>query len=274
MTPKDTTPILRHHEDVDLEAGDVFPHLLVLRPRSVHKKTANGSAQPDSTFRLRMVCLVTIASLALMTIVLISQQLISRHLGNQRLVEDHVILEVEMPDQPHMIQEDAFNHQVNVDLSQFGEVFPPHDEDYHATRLEVEVGHGIPGEQPKQQQEIEIFGEDGVQIVKETSLDDDIANTAAEDLTLEEVNQDLDDDYYDEDEEDYDDDEEDYDDDEDAFYDEDEYDNYSFEYPEPKPEDFLDALQSEVIKSNISDDQIDYLKAVLNNQNGDNEIIW
>merc|ERR1711970_823267 len=103
-----------------------------------------------------------------------------------------------------------------------------------------------------------------VQIVKETSLDDDIANTAAEDLTLEEVDQNLDDDYYDEDEEDYNDDN-DY---------EDEYDNYSFEYPEPKPEDFLDALQSEVIKSNISDDQIDYLKAVLNNQNGDNEIIW
>jgi len=276
MTPKDTTPILRHHEDVDLEAGDVFPHLLVLRPRSVHKKTANGNAQPDSTFRLRMVCLVTIASLALMTIVLISQQLISRHLGNQRLVEDHVILEVEMPDQPHMIQEDAFNHQVNVDLSQFGEVFPPHDEDYHATRLEVEVGHGIPGEQPKQQQEIEIFGEDGVQIVKETSLDDNIAKTAANNLDdtehfrLEDVDQDLDDDYYDEDEEDYDDDYEE----DDGFYDEDEYNNYSLEYPEPKPEDFLDALQSEVIKSNISEDQIDYLKAVLNNQNGDNEIIW
>ena len=129
MSSKDTTPILKqqHQEDVDLEAGDVFPHLLVVpRPRpSPHhhasafpsyiaaskagggRKDGAGDRAPDMAFRLRMVALITIASLALLTIVLISEQLISRHLtttssgaiGGQ-ILEDHVILEVEMPPNP------------------------------------------------------------------------------------------------------------------------------------------------------------------------------
>ena len=98
---KDTTPILKHQEDVDLGAGDVFPHLLVLRPRPlqvpVSQKRTDKKSPTDAAFRLRMIFLITIASLALATIVLISSQLISRHLGlSQRFVEDHVVLEVEM----------------------------------------------------------------------------------------------------------------------------------------------------------------------------------
>lgn len=150
MMPKDTTPILKHQEDVDLEAGDVFPHLLVLRPRPAapghhHKKAATKST-PDNAFRVRMVCLITIASLALVTIVLISEQLISRHLGlNQRFVEDHVVLEVQMPEEPHFR---VSNHQLDIQIpSQLVGVQMPSELDVQMSELDVQMHEQFPVEE-------------------------------------------------------------------------------------------------------------------------------
>jgi len=277
---KDTTPILKHQEDVDLEAGDVFPHLLILRPRPVpnqyKKKSSKEPGTPDLAFRLRMICLITIASLALVTIVLISEQLISRHLGlNQRFVEDHVVLEVEMPDEPHF-QPPVLDVQMP-------------DLDVHMSEFDVVRHEEFPTEE-----EIEIINADGVQVVKQT-LSSDI-DLAEQDLVAKNIDlavQDLDvqnqfpnnlvddqessesEDYYDDqyDEDDYN--EDDYDEDE---YDEDDYDESDYEednYKNHSPADFLGSLHSEVISDNISLDDIEHIKAVLNNQDGsDAELVW
>lgn len=148
MMAKDTTPILKHQEDVDLEAGDVFPHLLVLRPRPVShqykKKSSKEAGTPDLAFRLRMICLITIASLALVTIVMISEQLISRHLGlNQRFVEDHVVLEVEMPGDQLDFQPPVLDVQV-PDL----DVQMP-DLDVHMSEFDVVRHEKFPTEEGK-----------------------------------------------------------------------------------------------------------------------------
>ena len=87
FTNKDTSNLL----EADIEAQQ--PQLLVLRP-------ATEAAQPhhpdrvDSSFRLRLMFLVGVASLALVTIVAISQQLIVRHLANQ---SEQVVLRLDIP---------------------------------------------------------------------------------------------------------------------------------------------------------------------------------
>lgn len=280
MMAKDTTPILKHQEDVDLEAGDVFPHLLILRPRPVpyqqKKKSSKGSGVPDIAFRLRMFCLITIASLALVTIVMISEQLISRHLGwNQRLVEDHVVLEVEMPGEP-----DFHLPALDVQLPDF---------DVHMSEIDIQMHEEFPS-----QEEIEIINADGVQVVKQTMSSDlgdlDLAehhlgldieehDLGVQDLDLGEQGQfsnnlvDALDHQESSDEEDYYDDEYDEDYDEDNYDNEDDYDEDNYE--NPSPADFFGSLQSEVISDNISLDDIEHIKAVLNNQDGsDTELVW
>jgi len=286
MMAKDTTPILKHQEDVDLEAGDVFPHLLVLRPRPVShhykKKSSKEAGTPDLAFRLRMICLITIASLALVTIVMISEQLISRHLGlNQRFVEDHVVLEVEMPGDQLSFQPPALDVQMP-------------DLDVQMSEFDV-VRH----EQFPTEEEIEIINADGVQVVKQTlssDLVDQSINLAEQDLAGQNLDlgvEDLDvqnqfinnlvddqessesEDYYDDqyDEDDYD--EDDYNDDD---YNPDDYDENDYNednYKNHSPADFLGSLQSEIISDNISLDDIEHIKAVLNNQDGsDAELVW
>jgi len=286
MMAKDTTPILKHQEDVDLEAGDVFPHLLVLRPRPVShqykKKSSKEAGTPDLAFRLRMICLITIASLALVTIVMISEQLISRHLGlNQRFVEDHVVLEVEMPGDQLGFQPPALDVQMP-------------DLDVQMSEFDV-VRH----EQFPTEEEIEIINADGVQVVKQTLSSDLVeqsVNLAEQDLAGQNLDlgvEDLDvhnqfinnlvddqessesEDYYDDqyDEDDYD--EDDYNDDD---YNPDDYDENDYNednYKNHSPADFLGSLQSEIISDNISLDDIEHIKAVLNNQDGsDAELVW
>eukprot|EP00088_Acartia_fossae_P008699 TRINITY_DN14173_c0_g1_i2.p1 TRINITY_DN14173_c0_g1~~TRINITY_DN14173_c0_g1_i2.p1 ORF type:complete len:311 (-),score=112.52 TRINITY_DN14173_c0_g1_i2:343-1275(-) len=303
MSSKDTTPILnqQHQEDVDLEAGDVFPHLLVVpRPRpSPHhhhnasaafpsyiaaskagrKDGGSGDRAPDMAFRLRMVALITIASLALLTIVLISEQLISRHLATTssgaiggQILEDHVILEVEMPPNPPVTELKGFTEDF---LEGAGR------EDGSKAGFDVQMHEEFPS-----QEEISIISQEGVQVVKQTTLNfhDENEFPAPEDNLIHDddliINHHLDDqedifnndeDYYSEEDE-YDDDSDEYDSDE-YDYDDDEYlDDNDDSYDDdenPTPEDFLDALQSEVISDNLSEDKIERIKALLNAHNGD-----
>ena len=72
--------------------------------------------------------------------------------------------------------------------------------------------------------------------------------------------------------------EEDYDDED---YEESDYEDYPSSeeiqgsFLNPKPVDFLDGLNGEVIADNISLDDIEHIKAVLNNQdNAEHELVW
>jgi len=279
MMAKDTTPILKHQEDVDLEAGDVFPHLLVLRPRplvSVSHKRTDKKSPTDTAFRLRMVFLITIASLALATIVLISSQLISRHLGlSQRFVEDHVVLEVEMPGAPATTIGQSFLQSVEHSGMPL-DVELPSDLDVAMSEIDVQMHEQFPV-----QQEIEIISSDGVQVVKQTEGTDfapqdqlfngfdnfvgDVNDVHDEESAVD----------YDESSEDY------YEEDYDEDYEDSDYEDYPSSeeiqgsFLNAKPMDFLDGLNGEVIADNISLDDIEHIKAVLNNQDGaEHELVW
>jgi len=277
MMAKDTTPILKHHEDVDLEAGDVFPHLLVLRPRPLqvpvsHKRTDKKSPTTDTAFRLRMVFLIAIASLALATIVLISSQLISRHLGlSQRFVEDHVVLEVEMPGASATDFLQSVDNSGGMPL----DVQLPSDLDVAMSEIDVQMHEQFPV-----QQEIEIISSDGVQVVKQTegtdfAPQDQLFNgfdNFVDDNDVHDEESAVD---YDESSEDY------YEEDYDEDYEDSDYEDYPSSeeiqgsFLNAKPVDFLDGLNGEVIADNISLDDIEHIKAVLNNQDGaEHELVW
>ena len=88
FTNRDTSNLL----EADIEAQQ--PQMLVLRPAAVAEA---GPPRPgaDSSFRLRLMFLIGVASLALVTIVVISQQLIVRHLAGRG--EQAVVLRLDIP---------------------------------------------------------------------------------------------------------------------------------------------------------------------------------
>ena len=98
MFTKDTTILISSAEDM-AEADQV----LVLHPQR-----RPPTASP-SNLRLRLMFLVGVASLALICIVLISQQLIVRHMHQQPA---HLVLEVNLPQ-----QQQPFNDQMRQQFS-------------------------------------------------------------------------------------------------------------------------------------------------------------
>ena len=130
--------------------------------------------------------------------------------------------------------------------------------------------------------EIEIISSDGVQVVKQTEgtdfetqdqLFNGFDNFVDDNVIMHEEDTTVDaeessEDYY----------EEDYDDED---YEESDYEDYPSSeeiqgsFLNPKPVDFLDGLNGEVIADNISLDDIEHIKAVLNNQdNAEHELVW
>ena len=114
---KDTTILITAAEDL-AEVDEV----LVVHPCPLPRRPAHPTAA-SSSLRLRLMFLIGVASLALICIVLISQQLILRHMqsaagaGNAAVVGSspattHLVLEVSLPD-PAMSpsgQTDIFKH--------------------------------------------------------------------------------------------------------------------------------------------------------------------
>ena len=87
---KDTSVLL---ESCDLEAGPQPPtQLLVFRPR----RALAHPTPVEAGFRLRLVFLLAIASLSLVSIVVISQQLIVRHLAES---QGELVIQLDIPNQ-------------------------------------------------------------------------------------------------------------------------------------------------------------------------------
>ena len=129
--------------------------------------------------------------------------------------------------------------------------------------------------------EIEIISSDGVQVVKQTegtnfAPQDQLFNGL--DNFVDNVNDAHDEETavdYDESSEDY------YEEDYDEDYEDSDYEDYPSSeeiqgsFLNAKPMDFLDGLNGEVIADNISLDDIEHIKAVLNNQDGaEHELVW
>jgi len=110
---KDTTLLL---ESCDLEAGPQ-PHstpLLIFRPRRPLPMSS-----VDTGFRLRLVVLLAIASISLVSIVVISQQLIVRHLSEQAEAGE-LVLQLDIQEKDTVVE--------MIDIKQLDVVAEPHED--------------------------------------------------------------------------------------------------------------------------------------------------